>query len=164
MLRSAMVMLLAGCGAAAPAPRRLPSNRVLAPEGPAVIKLRAPLWLWCNVVGGEQCRRAQARLAVAAVTASELPAALFAGAWRDLDDDCADPQMQALRRELGEALGVAEDGWVDQIGELTIERIDVAVHGGGCTNATAPGVPDVKIQFGTEGRRTIAVVRVWELP
>ncbi len=92
-----------------------------------------------------------------------IPADLFAADWRDLEDDCVDPDLGPLLRALGTALGVADDGWVDQGGAPGREGLANVANGGGCTNRTVPGVPDVKVQLATTRTGRIALVRVWEL-
>ena len=49
------------------------------------------------------------------------------------------------------------------VGSLTRDGLANVSQGGGCTNRTLPGVPDVKVQLAGTRTGFVAFVRVWEL-
>lgn len=154
--------LVVGCGGGSKAPT-VPHNRASTEGGAGELAPSGPLFLWCAAPRGEMCGRASRALRASHTPAESLPAQLFESEWRDLDEDCADPDLAELLAILGTALGVPATGWVDQAGSPTVERLEIVVHGGGCTNLTAEGVPDVKVQLVEGPVGMIALVRVWEL-
>lgn len=158
------VALATSCGGAhhAPPPPVL-SNRTAVPAPRVTSSRHDPLVLWCTTPTGVECRRAATELGVAHTPTAALPTDFFDVEWRDLDDDCVDPDLGSLLHALGTALGVARDGWVDQGGAPSRDGLANVAHGGGCTNRTVPGVPDVKVQLATTPTGLIALVRVWEL-
>ncbi len=162
--RLAVLSLVAGCGGTShPAAPPTVSNRAATPGPPATQPLVGELILWCTQPTGTECGRAATQLALRPTASAALPMTLFDDEWRDLDDDCGDPDLAGVLGALGAALGVPADGWVDQGGALTFEGLARVANGGGCTNLTAAGVPDVKVQLALPRTGLVAFIRVWEL-
>ena len=160
----ALLALTVGCGGAThTAPPTTLSNHSATVGPPAMPPPLGQLILWCTQPTGTECGRAARQLAVRPTATEALPMTIFDVEWRDLEDDCVDRDLAGVLGELGAALGVPANGWVDQGGALTFEGLPRVANGGGCTNLTAAGVPDVKVQLALPRTGLVAFIRVWEL-
>ena len=118
--------------------------------------------LWCTQPAGSACLAAQQELGLVPTPTPEVPAILI-DVPRDLDDDCADPDLVPIMQRVENAVGGSPGGWTDQSGPLDAMMLANLYAGPGCTNAARHADPPVKVHVAEVEGQPHLLVRVWEL-
>ena len=126
------------------------------------LEQRPPIVLWCLDDKGTACMRAAEELGVRPTLSQDIPRMMITSI-QDLQNDCTDPQVEALANRLTDRLALEWGRWHDHTGEdIASVELGSVFAGAGCINCCNPTLASVKIHEVEGSVESMYLVRVWE--